>query len=144
MKTRVFNLFLIMSLFTAALLFSPVYIAAQSEPVIDAVQTAGENPSVNLTEVFTTIAAFAGVVLIFTSYAKRLMQSNGTWTIVISALISFLLGLIGYLLQIGIFAGVTWLYIFVYGIVATLLANGLSTWPFIADILVLLKLKLPK
>jgi hypothetical protein len=99
---------------------------------------------VDLTNLFTSLTGFAAGVLFFTAIFKKWWNTNGTLTIVLSFAISLILGCIGWLLSIGIFAALVWYYVVIYGIVVTALANGLSTWGIISYILTLLKLKLPE
>jgi len=97
----------------------------------------------DVADVFSNIGALAAIVLLLTSYFKKLLTTNETLTIIISALISIAVSAIGYFLHIGIFLAVAWYYIFIYGLVAMALANGLSTWPIISGLLKMLKLKIP-
>jgi hypothetical protein len=110
---------------------------------------AGANPvitaplQVDLTNLFTSLTGLAAGVLFFTSIIKKYLNTTGTSTIIVSLIVSFFLGGFGWLLSLGIFAAVAWYYIIIYGVVVTALANGLSTWGFISDLLTLLKLKIP-
>lgn len=130
--SMVFMIALIAIFFLAAL-----PIAAQTVSETDTV-------SVDFTNLFTSLAGLAAGVLFFTSFVKKYLKTEGVWTIFLSAAVSFILGGLGMFLQLGIFAAVAWYYVFIYGVAATAMANGLSTWGFISDLLVLLKLKLPK
>ncbi len=98
---------------------------------------------IDISTVFTSIAALAGAVLFFTAIIKKQVRSNDTITIIISALVSFIISGLGWWLQLGIFVSIEWWYIFIYGLAAMLIANGLSTWNVISGLLVFLKLKLP-
>lgn len=98
----------------------------------------------DFSNLFTSLAGLAAGVLFFTSFIKKYLKTEGVLTIILSAAVSFILGGLGMFLQLGIFAAIEWYYVFIYGLAATAMANGLSTWGFISDLLVLLKLKLPK
>lgn len=126
----VFMIALIAIFFLAAM---PIFAQAVTDPV-----------TVDFTNLFTSLAGLAAGVLFFTSFVKKYLKTEGVWTIILSAAVSFILGGLGMFMQLGIFAAIEWYYVFIYGLAATAMANGLSTWGFISDLLVLLKLKLPK
>ncbi len=131
-----FNIILIMlSVLVAGLFISPLF-----------AQTTGEAPTEVLypSAVFQSVAALAGAVLVITAWAKKQLNTNNTLTVVVSGVISFALSGIGYFFQIGIFTSVEWWYIFIYGLTAMLVANGLSTWEFIKSVLTLIKLRVPE
>ncbi|MGK9367526.1 hypothetical protein ACSSWA_01335 [Melioribacter sp. Ez-97] len=119
------------------LLLTPLLIfAAQTDP--------GGEPALDFETLFTSISGLSAGVLFFTSYAKKILNTTGNLTIAVSVLISFILSCAGYLFHVGIFAAIEWYYIFIYGLAASLIANGLSTWSFIEQLLKMLKLKTPK
>ena len=134
MKTKysfkVFMIALIAIFFLAAM---PLLAQAVTDPA-----------TVDFTNLFTSLTGLAAGVLFFTSFTKKYLKTEGAWTIILSAAVSFILGGLGMFLQLGIFAAIEWYYVFIYGVAATAMANGLSTWGFISDLLVLLRLKLPK
>lgn len=99
---------------------------------------------IDLSQVFTSIGLLTAAVLSFTSLTKKVFKSKDSETIIWSGVVSVLLGAAGWLLKIGIFAGVEWWYILIYSAAAMLLSNGLSTWPLISGVLTILKLKVPK
>jgi len=142
MKLRL--ILLVIVLFTAVAMFSPPMAIAQDSTVVEVVKAADPASTPDVLGYFGTVAGLASLVLLFTAFAKKAFQSNETFTIVLSVLISAILSAIGYFFQLGIFGGVPWFYIVIYGIVACLIANGASTWPVIAGILTLFKLKVPK
>lgn len=108
------------------------------------IQQVDQPVNTDLSNLFTSLTGLAAGVLFFTALLKKYTKSDGAGTIILSAGVSFILGGLGLFLQLGIFAAIEWYYIFVYGMAATAMANGLSTWGFISEVLVLLKLKLPK
>jgi len=142
MKLKV--LLLVVALFTVVAMFSPPVAIAQDSSAVVVVKTTDPVSTPDVLGYFGTITGLASLVLLFTAYAKKALQSNDTITIILSAVISLILSGIGSLLQLGIFGGVPWYYIVIYGLVACLIANGASTWPVIAGILTLFKLKVPK
>lgn len=107
----------------------------------------GVNPEPGVIElianVFISLPGLAAAVLFVTAFIKKRVDSNDDVTRGISAVVSLVLSAAGYFLQQGIFYGVEWYYIFIYGVAAMALANGLSTWDTIKALLVLLKLRVP-
>lgn len=98
----------------------------------------------DITGMFSSLGALAGVVLVVTSFLKVQLKSSNTLTIIISGVVSLTLAYLGFILQLGIFVGLAWWYFLVYGFAAMVVANGFSTWPVISNLLTFLKLKLPK
>lgn len=140
---RVISFLIVAAICIASFLFLGVGAAMAQSPPGDVVQPVEQVVSLDMTTLFSYISGLAAGVLFFTSMIKKTLGSNGAVTIIISLVVSFALSAIGWLLQLGIFGGVLWYYIFIYGVIATLLANGLASWPVIQQILVLFKLKLP-
>jgi hypothetical protein len=97
----------------------------------------------SISTLFMNLGALAGAVLLLTSLLKKWFNSNGTITIILSAIVSFGLSTFGYFIGLGIFAGLSWIYILIYGTAAMLSANGLSSWAVISAVLTFLKLKVP-
>ena len=120
-----------------------VQLQAQTADQAAAVTDASPDIMAVVTNTFTTIAALAAMVVLATAFFKRLLNSNDAWTRLISGITALLLSVLGWLLQIGIFAGVAWFYIFIYGLSAALVANGLATYDFIKTVLMFIKLKTP-
>lgn len=117
-------------------------------------QEVGEEISqVNFKDSFESLPALSAFVLIATGWIAQLIIklkwdlkleaiSKG-WKQYLSWLIGVLLAAAGYLLQWGLFAGLQWYFIFIYGIIAGLVANGLFKWELLKTILEAIKL-LPK
>ena len=120
-----------------------VQLQAQTADQAAAVTDASPDIMAVVTNTFTTIAALAAMVVLATAFFKRLLNSNDAWTRLISGITALLLSVLGWLLQIGIFAGVAWFYIIIYGLSAALVANGLATYDFIKTVLMFIKLKTP-
>ncbi|MBI1936659.1 MAG: hypothetical protein HYS25_00900 [Ignavibacteriales bacterium] len=142
MKKKIFPpAFFLIAAAIGLFLLPPLSIAQAADEVVQQI----DQPSpVDLSDMFTSLSGLSAAVLFFTSYAKKIIKTAGAATIVMSAIVSFILSGTGLLLGFGIFAMVKWYYILIYGLAATFMANGLSTWGFISDLLVFLKLKVPK
>jgi len=130
MKRIFLTQLIIIILLTPLLLF-----AAQND-------SSGEQ-SIDFQNLFTSLTGLAAGILFFTSYVKKILNTTGNLTIAVSILVGFILSGVGYLFHIGIFASIEWYYIFIYGLAASMMANGLSTWGFIEQLLKMLKLKTP-
>ncbi|MCZ7608907.1 MAG: hypothetical protein M5U17_01965 [Ignavibacterium sp.] len=117
-----------------ALFVMPVFAQAVPEKAVEVV---------NPLDIFESIAALAGFVLLVTAAIKSKLNTNRTITIVVSGIIGIGTSAIGYFFQHGIFVAVEWWYIFIYGFTAMLIANGLATWEFIKAILEFFKLRTP-
>lgn len=96
-----------------------------------------------LKDSFLSLAGLAAAILFFTSLLKRSLNSNNTFTIVISGIVGLILSGVGWYFGLGIFVGVEWFYIMIYGLAATLIANGASTWGITKAVLEFFKLKVP-
>ena len=118
--------------------------SVNAQPVDTQTAVVSSPIQIDLTTLFTSLTAFAAGVLSLTAVFKKMWNTNGTFTIILSFGISLILGSIGWLLSVGLFASLAWYYIVIYGIVGTALANGLSTWGVISNLLILFKLKLPE
>lgn len=117
-------------------------------------QEVGEEiTQINFKESFESLPALAAFVLIATGWIAQLIIklkwdlkleaiSKG-WKQYLSWGTGLLLSVAGYLLQWGLFYGVPWYYIFIYGLTAALIANGLFKWELLKTVLEAIKL-LPK
>jgi|GEM_PF-4304165 len=94
-----------------------------------------------ISEYFISIPALAALVLLLTPVLKKLSFLVNVNSQYISWGIAFLLSIVGWILNIGIYFNVEWMYIFIYGLASGLIANGLYDWQFIKSILVFLGLK---
>lgn len=94
-----------------------------------------------LTNVFISLPGLAAGVLALTSFVKKYIKTKDSETIFVSAASSVVLSALGYWRQLGIFEGTDWYYILLYGAAAMLMANGLSTWEIIKQLLIVLKLR---
>lgn len=93
---------------------------------------------------FGSIMALTSGILIITAYIKKILKTQDGQTIIISIIVGLGLSGVGYIFKLGIFNAAEWYYIFIYGLTAILIANGLSTWEIIKQILVFLKLRIPE
>jgi hypothetical protein len=142
---KLYPLFIVLLFALAAILTVPVQVFAQE---------AGEEiAQINFKDSFESLPALAAFVLIATGWLAQLIIKlqwdakleaiTKGWKQYLSWLVGVLLALAGYLLQWGLFTGVQWYYILIYGIIAALVANGLFKWELLKTILEALKL-LPK
>lgn len=80
----------------------------------------------NPAEWFITLAAFVGVVMTITEFLKvYIFKTSGFASRFLSWIVSILLALLGWILQAGIFAGLPWYWIFLYGLSAGFIGNGI-------------------
>jgi hypothetical protein len=95
-------------------------------------------------DLFASISALSAGILIITAYIKKLLGTQDGHTIIISGVIGLILSALGYIFNLGIFNLVEWYYIIIYGLISTLIANGLSTWEIVRQILTFFKLRIPE
>lgn len=95
-------------------------------------------------DLFASISALSAGILFITAYVKKLLGTQDGNTIIISGIVGLILSAFGYILKLGIFNLVEWYYIVIYGLISTLIANGLSTWEVIRQILTFFKLRIPE
>lgn len=75
-----------------------------------------------LSSYFANLAGFVTAVLLITQFVLKYL--NTKFKQVISWIISFVLAAAAWFLNLGILAGVSWYWIFIYGLAAGLCANG--------------------
>lgn len=137
------------SFLTLAMLLIPLIVAPVLIPATINAQTAQVTapdvlPVENIADIFTSLTMLAGGVLLFTGFIKKVFKTKDQLTIWISFIVSITLAGVGWMLQYGMFINLEWYYIFVYGLAAMVMANGLSTWSVISGIMKLIKLKIPE
>ncbi len=103
----------------------------------------GTGPPGNEIDYFATIPALAILVTIVSGYIKEAFKLTGSPAQYLSWGVAVVLSCIGYFLKIGVFATVEWYYIFIYGLSAGLIANGLFDWDAIRKLLQLFKAHTP-
>ncbi len=143
-----------MKLFTRILIALFLLVLLFATPIIVLGQEVTEQVTqVNFQESFESVPALAALILIATAWLAELIIKLGWsiklesitkgWKQYLSWLVGLLLSAAGYFLQWGLFVGAQWYYIFIYGLTASLVANGLFKWEFFKTILEAIKL-LPK
>lgn len=124
-----------------------VFYACDSPPVLAQTETQAEQSSIVedagslLVNSFTTIPGLAALILIITGYIKKKNELTGQAVIFVSFIIALILSTGGYFFNLGIFVGVGWYYIFIYGLASCLIANGLADWNLVKSLLVFFKLR---
>jgi len=145
---RVRIIFIAAMILTAALSFLAANIFAQGTPVpADTVvvqQINEEQLNLDLGTSFGSIGGLSALVLFCTAFLKKWLKTNNWITILLSGLLGIVLSATGFVFHLGIFDALEWYYIFIYGIVAAIIANGFSTYGIISAILTAVKLKVPK
>lgn len=107
-------------------------IAAFCQEIIESVTTI---PGLDFTQCFATLAAFCPLVIFITEWIKKYIKVSGGLNQLFSWLISIGLAFVGWGLQLGMFAGIEWYVVIVYGIAAGLVCNGIFDIKLVQDIL---------
>lgn len=97
--------------------------------------------SLDISQYFYSLPALTGLVLIVTELFKKFLDTDGNYSIYLSWIIAFGVSLGGWAFQLGMFKDLEWYYIFIYGLSAGLMANGLFDLDIIKKLLQALKLK---
>jgi len=130
---------------------APIIVLGQETEVGDQIT------QINFQESFGSAPALAAFVLIVTGWLAKLFEyfkwnlkfetinflKDNKWKQYLSWLVGILLSAVGFFFQWGVFAGLQWYYIIIYGLTAALVANGLFKWDFLKSILEAIKV-LPK
>ena len=103
-------------LFLACLLLSTFAIMAQ-EPTLTV-------PTDGWTGFFTSLAAIVPLVTFLAAYINKMVKATGFWKQAVSWLVAILCSAGGTYFKLGIFAGLIWWQIIVYGVGIGLVANG--------------------
>ena len=103
--------------------------------------TADEPEEWDLISYFFTVPSLAALVVVSTQFVKKNFKLEDDWAQYASFVIGLVWSCIGFFFGYGIFVGVEWYYIFIYGMASALIANGLFDWNLIKAILVFAKLK---
>lgn len=88
---------------------------------------------------FVSVAALAAVVLPLTNWLKNLFNLVGSWTVVLSWVVSVGLSFIGWWLNLGMFEGITIVWVLIYGVAVGMVSNSLFDIGIINAILSVLK-----
>lgn len=125
--------------------FLMLFMVAFTIPMIamaETVATLENSPGIDIASYFTSLSALAGLVLLVTQFAKKLIKTEGVKTQILSWIIALVLSVIGYFIQLGIFAETAWYWIVIYAAAAGLITNGIASKHVVEAILNLLKPKL--
>jgi hypothetical protein len=120
-------------LFLCLLLFPPVVMVAQDPdpPAVGVV--VDETPSPDISGYFASLAYLVPAVLLITQIVLKYIKTK--YDQVVSWIVSLLMCSVGWLLQLGIFCGTQWWWIFIYGLAAGLVANGVFDIPIVTALL---------
>lgn len=122
----------IKSLLTLVLmLVLPVFLFAQD----------GSTLSGDIQSYFVSIAALASLVVIISSWINNLLNLKGFYKQLSSWIIALILSFIGWALQIGMFVGLQWYIVILYGFGVGLVANGIFDISIIQLVLKFLKIE---
>ena len=94
----------------------------------------------NITAYFYSITALSVLIVPATSFVNKLLKVDGWKKQVLSWAVAVGLGVLAWLLKLGIFNGVDWYWVILYSILAGLIANGIFSIPTIKMILRLIKI----
>lgn len=87
---------------------------------------------------FISLAALSAVVLPVTNWVKNLFKLTGSWTVVLSWVVSVGLSFVGYWLKLGMFEGISIAWVLIYGVAAGMVSNSLFDIGIVNAILSLL------
>lgn len=90
---------------------------------------------------YVTLAMFVPVVVLISGYANTWFKVESKWRQRVSWLIAFVLGFVGYYLQIGIFEGLSVLWTVIVSFGSGLVANGIYDLATVQSILEALQAK---
>lgn len=106
-------------------------------PILLFAQDTGTGTGTDFLNGFLSLTSLSALVLTVTEFIKNV---TGKKTQYMSWLISVVLGIIGYIFNLGIFDHVIWWHGLIYALSAGLMANGIFSWEFIQVILAFLKI----
>lgn len=94
-------------------------------PIMSWAQDLGGDPPVIFDPAtwFVTLGAFVAAVMMVTEFIKKAFKIEGNWAMILSWIIAIALAAVGWILQYGIFAGLTWYWGLIYALSAGLIAN---------------------
>ena len=98
--------------------------------------------SIDIGSYFTSLTGLVSLVILVTQFLKKLIKTEGLKTQILSWIVSVVLAVVGYFLQLGIFIDLAWYWILIYAVSAGLIANGIATKQVVEAILSLFKPKL--
>jgi len=115
----------------------PALAFCQEVAVATATAAQGFDPAVH----FASLAALVSAVLALTQWLKSHVLTEGVFTKLLSWFVSVALSFGGWIFKLGIFAGVEWYWILIYGLLAGLVANSIFDLKIAAGVLNLFKSK---
>lgn len=90
----------------------------------------------NYVEAFATLAALVAATPVVTQAIRKLLKiEGGVWAQVLSWVVGLVLCMFGWVFDLGFLADITWWQALIYGIAASLAANGVFDIPFVQWIL---------
>jgi len=98
--------------------------------------------SIDIGSYFTSLTGLVSLVILVTQFLKKLIKTEGLKTQILSWIVSVVLAVVGYFLQLGIFIDLAWYWILIYAVSAGLIANGIATKQVVEAILSLFKPKI--
>lgn len=98
---------------------------------------ASDGGQIDIPQYFVSLSVFAPLVVIITEFIKANIKIENNQ--LLSWIVSVLLSAVGWFLQLGMFAGVAWYWIFIYGLSSGLVANGIFDISIVQAILNLFK-----
>lgn len=105
----------------------------------------GDSPAGDLNSFFTTFGALVGLIPVATHFVLKIIKKDSATPNLVVQIISWSMGLVitmfGWALQLGFLAGLTWYWALLYGIGASLAANGVADTKIIQGFFALFKKK---
>lgn len=92
-------------------------------------------PGVNFSGYFASLIAFCPLVIFLTEWLKQHIKVSGGLNQLFSWLISIALAFVGWFLHLGMFNGIEWYMVIVYGLAAGLVCNGIFDIKVVQSIL---------
>jgi len=89
--------------------------------------------SVEISQYFVSLAVFATTVVLVTQFVLKYIKTDKDQ--LVSWLVSIGLSGVGWIFGLGMFSGLSWYWIFIYGVAAGLVANGIFDIPVVKAIL---------
>lgn len=86
---------------------------------------------------FASLVSVVTLVMLLTKFLKPMIGTSGFWTKALSWIISIAVACIGYFLQLGIFTGMEWYWMLIYGFSSGLIANSIVDLKVIQGIIAL-------
>lgn len=121
------------------ILFSMLMLSCLAFPVLAYCGDGGEVVQFDPASHFASLGGLVAAVLAVTQMAKNIFKSLGNRTKYLSWLISLLLSCTGYLLNLGLFEGMSFGWMLLYALSAGLVANSVFDLHIIKGLLALLK-----